>query len=310
MHLLLVGCTGFVGRELVPLLLKAGHDLTVVSRKSASSLGNMPLENNNLTLLKADPAEASAWEKAPLLSALRAADGVVNLAGEPIAEKRWTVNHCKRLERSRLVTTTAMVEAMGKLGRPPKVLINASAVGYYGTSPDCHFTEKSLAGADFLAQLCKRWEEAASNKPSRTRLVVMRIGIVLESDGGALGKMLPIFRAGFGGPIGSGLQWMSWIHRRDLCELIKKAIEDKAWAGVFNAVAPKPVSMATFASTLGKTLGRPSLLPVPGPILKVLLGDGARVVLEGQFVTSERLKRMRFSFLYSDLRDALDASVH
>ena len=138
----------------------------------------------------------------------------------------------------------------------------------------------------------------------------MRLGIVLESDGGALRKMLPIFRAGFGGPIGSGLQWMSWIHRTDLCELIKKAVEEQSWRGVFNAVAPKPVSMATFASTLGKTLSRPSLLPIPGPILKALLGDGARVVLEGQFVSSERLEKMGFTFLYPELREAFNASLN
>ncbi len=309
MHLLLVGCTGFVGRELLPLLLKAGHDLTVVSRKGNFSIGQEPL-GGNLSFLQVDPSDATAWEEEPLLSALRVADGVVNLAGEPIAEQRWTVSHCKRLEESRLVTTTAMVRAMGKLRKPPKVLINASAIGYYGTSLDSHFTETSPAGNDFLARLCERWEAAAANKPSRTRLVVMRIGIVLESDGGALGKMLPIFRAGFGGPIGSGLQWMSWIHRSDLCELIKKAIENKSWSGVFNAVSPQPISMATFAATLGKTLGRPSLLPVPGPFLKVLLGDGARVVLEGQFVCSDRLRARGFSFLYSDLTKALEASIN
>ncbi len=307
MRLLLLGCTGFVGRELVPQLLRANHHVTLVSRNSFFSKELSP--RSGLDFIQKDPSEPLNWEDGPLYQALSECDGVVNLAGEPIAERRWTKTHLQLIESSRVLTTNSLVTAMHKLDIPPKVLVNASAIGFYGTSIDCHFNESSLPGNDFLARLCKRWEELAGAKPSQTRLVVMRIGIVLESDGGALGKMLPFFRAGFGGPIGTGQQWMSWIHRSDLCELIVSAITDDSWQGVFNAVAPKPVSMSSFAYSLGKVLGRPSLLPVPGPILKVLLGDGARVVLEGQYVTSERLFEKGFAFKYADLINALYASI-
>ena len=169
--------------------------------------------------------------------------------------------------------------------------------------------ESSPAGSDFLASLCSRWEAAAKAAPSATRQLTLRIGIVVAADGGALGKMLPVFRTGFGGPIGSGQQWMSWIHRSDLCGLILRGLEDETWSGVVNAVAPEPVSMARFAQELGRCLGRPSLLPVPGPVLQVLLGDGAKVVLEGQQVASARLDELGFSFRYPDLPAALGAAT-
>lgn len=308
MRLLLLGCTGLVGRELVPMLQDAGHTLTVVSRKSQA--GVFPSLAQPVTWLQLDPARAEAWApEGRLHAALAAADAVVNLAGEPIAEQRWTPAHVKLLEDSRVLTTRYLVQAMAGLEAPPALLVNASAVGFYGTSADACFQESSASGNDALAGLCTAWESAAEAKPAATRLLVVRIGIVLAPDGGALGKMLPVFRAGFGGPIGTGRQWMSWIHRTDLCHLIAAALEDPAWSGVVNAVAPDPVSMATFAATLGRCLGRPSLLPVPAPVLQLLLGDGARVVLEGQQVRSERLERLGFTFRYPALPAALDAAT-
>jgi hypothetical protein len=160
-----------------------------------------------------------------------------------------------------------------------------------------------------LGQLCRQWEAAAQAVPSPTRLVILRIGIVLGPDGGALGKMLPVFRAGFGGPVGSGRQWMSWIHRHDLCRLIGAALEDPTFEGVYNAVAPQPTRMAIFAVALGRALGRPSLLPVPGPLLQLLLGDGAQVVLQGQQVRSERLQAQGFHFQYPELNAAIAAAT-
>ena len=233
----------------------------------------------------------------------------MNLAGEPIAEKRWTDSHLKVLENSRLETTRLLVEAIKTCTTPPAVLVNASAIGYYGTSSDQRFVESSPSGTDFLASLCTRWEAAAAAVPSATRQLTLRIGIVIAADGGALGKMLPVFRTGFGGPIGSGQQWMSWIHRTDLCRLILTGLEDENWSGVVNAVAPEPVSMANFAQELGRCLGRPSLLPVPGPVLQVLLGDGAKVVLEGQQVASARLEELGFSFRFPDLPSAIAVST-
>ena len=308
MRLLLLGCTGFVGRELVPQLLKAGHQISLVSRRLPRGY-NSERDEGRINYLQIDPSQSSSWLTESLINALADADGVVNLAGEPIAEKRWTESHLKVLEDSRLETTRLLVEALKTCATPPAVLVNASAIGYYGTSLDQRFVETSPAGSDFLASLCSRWEAAATAAPSATRQLTLRIGIVVAADGGALGKMLPVFRTGFGGPIGSGQQWMSWIHRSDLCALIQRSLEDQGWSGVINAVAPQPVTMADFSRELGRCLGRPSLLPVPGPVLQVLLGDGSKVVLEGQRVESERLDGLGFSFRYPDLVSSLAAAT-
>ena len=309
MRLLLLGCTGFVGRELVPQLLQAGHQISLVSRRLPRGYDS-ERDEGLINYIQIDPSQSSSWLTEPLINALADADGVVNLAGEPIAEKRWTESHLKVLEDSRLETTRLLVEALKTCATPPAVLVNASAIGYYGTSADQRFVETSPAGSDFLASLCSRWEAAANAAPSATRQLTLRIGIVVAADGGALGKMLPVFRTGFGGPIGSGQQWMSWIHRSDLCSLIQRGLQDEAWSGVVNAVAPEPVSMARFAHELGRCLGRPSLLPVPGPVLQVLLGDGAKVVLEGQQVASDRLDDLGFSFRFPDLSSAIAASTN
>ncbi len=306
MRLLLLGCTGFVGRELVPFLLNLGHQLTLVSRRPPPP--SDPADGR-ISRIRCDLSDPASWSQPLLLEALAAADGVVNLAGDPIADQRWTPAYRQRLLDSRLVTTGQLVAAMAALPSPPPVLINASAVGYYGTSLEARFTESSPPGHDFLADLCVRWEAAASAVPAGCRLVVLRLGIVIGPDGGALGKMLPVFRAGFGGPVGSGQQWMSWIQRHDLCRLIATALEDPAYTGTYNAVAPEPTRMAIFAATLARVLGRPSLLPVPGPLLQLLLGDGASVVLEGQQVASERLSAQGFRFHDPDLSAALVAAT-
>ncbi len=308
MRLLLLGCTGFIGHELVPRLLEAGHQITLVGRHTYSSL-NKNIQNNKLLYLEINPTNKSAWQKGPLLEALKTAEGVINLVGEPIAEKRWTPSHRNTLLRTRLETTHALVTAMSQLSPPPKVLINASAVGYYGTSAEKQFSEASAPGEDFLSNLCKSWEDSASKKPRQTRLVIFRIGIVLGADGGALQKMLPLFRAGLGGHLGNGKQWMSWIHRTDLCQLIRLALENQQWSGVVNAVAPNPVSMSEFSSTLGKALKRPNLLPVPAIVLRLLLGDGAQVVLEGQRVESKQIRKLRYKFQYPKLEEAFKTAT-
>ena len=304
MRLLLLGCTGFIGRELIPELLAGGHHLTVISRKSPQKL----LANQGskqLIHLKLDPAKQESWQNKELLNALEKSNVVINFAGEPIADKRWTSSHCKTIEVSRLNTTQGLIDAMNRMKKPPEVLINASAIGFYGTSQENVFNEESQSGNDFLASLCKNWESTALKKPSQTRLIIFRIGIVLSQDGGALGKMLPVFRSGFGGPIGNGQQWMSWIHRSDLCKMIVLALSNKQWQGVINAVAPNPEKMCNFSDLLGRTLGRPTLLPVPGSLLRFLLGDGAKVVLEGQNVFSKRLDKLKFTFKYPELKEAL-----
>ena len=306
MRLLLLGCSGFVGRELVPFLLELGHELTLVSRQIQPFAH---LVGERLAVLRLDPADPASWGHDGLDVALRQADGVINLAGEPIADKRWTAAHRAVLLASRVRSTELLTAAMAALETPPQVLINGSAVGFYGTSLDARFVESSPSGSDFLAEICRVWEAAADQAPQGCRVVKLRIGIVLGPDGGALGKMLPVFRAGFGGPVGSGRQWMSWIHRHDLCRLIGAALEDTAYLGVYNAVAPQPTTMGAFAAALGKALGRPSLLPVPGAILQLLLGDGAQVVLEGQQVIPERLQQQGFRYQYGELSAALAAAT-
>ncbi|MFM7170155.1 MAG: TIGR01777 family oxidoreductase [Cyanobium sp.] len=306
MRLLLLGCSGFVGRELVPFLLELGHDLTLVSRQRQP----FPLlEGDHLRCLQLDPSDPASWTSADLLGALASADGVINLVGEPIAERRWSDAQRQRLRDSRLHTTSALVEAIGQLPSPPQVIVTASAVGVYGSSEVDTFVESSPLASDFLGQLCQDWEAAALAVPQPCRVVVLRLGIVLGPDGGALGKMLPVFRAGFGGPVGSGQQWMSWIHRHDLCRLVATALEDPSYQGIYNAVAPEPVRMVDFAKSLGEVLGRPSLLPVPAPVLKMMLGDGAAVVLEGQQVKPQRLLEQHFQYETPDLKAALAAST-
>ena len=306
MKLLLTGCTGFIGRELIPLLIKEGHSLTIVSRHSKDKLN--PIANNSkIKVIRMNTADSSSWNKEPIQNSLKNCEGVINLAGEPIAEKRWTTDHRKVISDSRINTTKNLIKNLCNLKKSPKVLINASAIGFYGSHPQTEFTEENVAGDDYLANLCQEWESIAQDKPRATRLLIVRIGIVLAKDGGALGKMLPIFRAGLGGPIGDGNQWMSWIHRTDLCNLINESLKNSSWSGVVNGVAPNPVRMKEFSSSLGKELGRPSLLAVPAPILKLILGDGARVVLEGQNVKSRRFNKLKFKFSFPTINDAFKA---
>ena len=308
MRLLLLGCTGFVGRELVPALIKEGHELCIVSRKNTNKL-NINIPTNKFKFLKIDLSKKQNWSNENLLSNLKDSNGIINLIGEPIADKKWTDSQKEKIKNSRINSTRFLMETMKKFRINPKVIINGSAIGFYGTSLTKEFNENSSNGNDFLAKLCNSWEEVANEKPFFSRLVIFRIGIVLEAQGGALGKMLPIFRLGLGGPIGDGMQWMSWIHRSDLCGLIIKALEDKQFSGVFNAVAPQPVLMKDFSKTLGKCLNRPDLLPVPGTILKLLLGDGAKLVLEGQKVISIKLQEKIYKFKYPLLEKAIYAST-
>ena len=306
MKLLLTGCTGFIGRELIPLLIKEGHSLTVISRQSKGKLKAIA-NDQSINVIQMNPAKSSSWDKEEIQDSLKNCEGIINLAGEPIAEKRWTNDHCKEITNSRIETTKNLIKNISNLRKPPKVLINASAIGFYGSHPQTEFNEEDTQGDDFLANLCKEWESIAKNKPRATRLLIVRIGIVLAKDGGALGKMLPIFRAGLGGPIGDGKQWMSWIHRTDLCNLINESVKNSAWSGVVNGVAPNPVRMNEFSNSLGQALGRPSLLSVPGPILKLILGDGARVVLEGQNVQPQRLNKLKFKFSFPKINVAFKA---
>ena len=303
MRILMLGCTGFIGKSLIPRLISEGHELCLISRKNINQLKiNSSFEK--IAFLKLNLAQERSWNDINLLNQLKSCEVIINLSGEPITEKRWSEEQKLEIENSRVNTTSYLMNSLKKNAINPKVIINASAIGFYGTSLDNIFDETSPSGEDFLAKLCKKWEEAASQKPFFTRLVILRIGIVLGVNGGALGKMLPIFKVGLGGPIGDGNQWMSWIHIDDLCDIIVNGIKDKKYSGVINAVSPQPVQMKEFSFMLAKCLKRPNLLSVPGASLKLILGDSAKLLLEGQKIKSIKLNNL-FQFKYPLLREAI-----
>ena len=304
MRILLIGCTGFIGKELIKKLIKEKNEIFVISRKDINEL-KIDISLKEIKFLKIDLTKESNWSNQNFINYLKKSEGIINLAGEPIADKRWTEKQKIELELSRINITNYLMQNLKKLKIAPKVIINGSAIGYYGTSLDDEFNENSMKGNDFLANLCGKWEEAASKKPLFTRLVILRIGIVLESDGGALGKMLPIFKLGLGGPIGDGNQWMSWIHRSDLCEIIYTALKNKQFKGTFNAVAPEPCRMSEFSKILAESLKRPNIFPVPAFILNFLLGDSSKLVLEGQKVKSIKLTNNFYKFKYPLLESAI-----
>ncbi|MEB3294516.1 MAG: TIGR01777 family oxidoreductase [Synechococcales bacterium] len=302
MKIAIAGGTGFVGRRLVERLQQEGQEAIVLSRNPEQARQVFPLaQYDKVTIVGYDPMASGDWQ-----TAISGCDGVVNLAGEAIAEKRWTPEHKQVLLESRVVTTGKVVEAIQQAAAKPPVLVSASAIGYYGTSETAEFDETSSPGADFLAEICQQWEAAAQPVIAcGTRLVILRLGIVLGLEGGALAKMLPVFRLFAGGPLGTGQQWMSWIHREDLVSLILTALTRSDWQGVYNATAPHPARMATFCDALGQQLNRPSWLPVPGFALEAMLGEGAKVVLEGQQVLPKRPIASGFAYQYPAVKDAI-----
>jgi uncharacterized protein len=300
MKIAITGATGFVGSKLVEKLTERGDEIIIFVRNVNKANRIFPAQSfPQLTIIEADLKTAGDWQKS-----LSGCDAVVNLAGEPIAE-RWTKERKQEIIDSRTITTRNLVAAIQQAEIKPKTLVSASAIGYYGTSETAVFDETSPSGDDFLAEVCRAWEaEALPVKASGVRLAILRIGIVL-GDGGALGKMLAPFKMFAGGPIGSGNQWFSWIHRDDLVGLIIAAIDRAELSGTFNATAPQPVRMKEFCQTLGEVLNRPSWLPVPSFVLETLLGDGAIVVLEGQQVLPRQTTSIGFKYQYDSLKTAL-----
>lgn len=301
MRIVVTGGTGFVGRRVVASLLDQEDHVHVLTRnpKSAADLwGPMP----RLTLSAYNPLDPESWA-----SCLKDAEGVIHLAGEPLAASRWTADKKAEIRRSRVESTQCLVKGLATLSERPQVLLSASAVGYYGPHvDDIPLTESDPAGQDFLAKLTQDWEAAAQAVTSLgIRSVIIRTGIVLGPDGGALAQMLGPFQAFIGGPIGSGEQWFSWIHREDLVRLILYLLKTDTARGSWNATAPEPVQMKAFCQTLGQVLGRPSWLPVPAFALELLLGESAQVILTGQRVIPARAQESGFSFQYTTLRSAL-----
>ncbi|MFS8803262.1 TIGR01777 family oxidoreductase [Synechococcus sp. R55.6] len=299
MRIVITGGSGFIGRRLVARLLEQGDQVLVLTRRLEQArriLGESP----NLKLLPYDPYQPQAWA-----AALEGYEGIVNLAGEPLASSRWTETKKKEIRRSRVETTQALVQALASLNQKPQVMISSSAVGYYGSHPEGDpLTETDPPAQDFLAEVCQAWEAAARPvEELGIRLAILRTGIVLGPDGGALGQMLAPFQFFIGGTIGSGKQWLSWIHREDWVSLVCFLLEQGS--GVFNATAPNPVQMEEFCRTLGQVLGRPSWLPVPELALELLLGEAAQVVLTGQKVIPQAALQMGFTFQYPQLKEAL-----
>ncbi|MEH2175017.1 thylakoid membrane protein ThyD [Nostoc sp.] len=301
MKVAITGATGFVGSRLVQRLHGEGHKIVVLTRNTTFARKVFPSEAfPNVEIVAYTPNASGSWQ-----SIIANCDGVVNLAGEPIGEGRWTPERKQEILNSRKLGTQKIVEAIANANPKPSVLINASAIGYYGTSETATFDETSLSGNDFLAQVCQVWEaEARKVKDAGVRLVILRFGIVL-GNGGALGKMIPPFKLFAGGPIGSGRQWFSWIHVDDLVNLILQALTKPEIEGVYNATAPNPVRMADLSQTLGQVMNRPSWLPVPAFAIEALLGDGAIVVLEGQQVIPKRTVQTGFEYKYPNLQPAL-----
>ena len=297
MKVAITGATGFVGRRLVERLQEQGHQPLILTRNPAAAQRAFP----TLEIIAYTPTESGSWQQA-----IAGCDAVVNLAGEPIAESRWTPKHKQEILNSRQLGTQKIVEAIAQANPKPAVLVNASAIGYYGTSETATFDETSPAGNDFLAEVCQAWEaEAKKVKDAGVRLVILRLGIVL-GNGGALAKMIPPFKLFAGGPLGTGRQWFSWIHRDDLVNLILEALSRPDIEGVLNATALNPVRMSELCQNLGKTLERPSWLPVPSFALEALLGEGAKVVLEGQQVLPKRTTSYGFKYQYPTLKQALE----
>lgn len=300
MHIVVAGGTGFIGRALCKSLLQQGHRVTVLTRRKAEASTQLGPPVSVIEWIGEDRA---LWEQS-----LDGADAVINLAGTPIADGRWTDARKRVLTESRVVTTRLLVEAMSRRSSKARILINASGIGYYGTGDDRILDEGAVRGQGFLADLCLAWEtEAMRAAEFGTRVVLLRTGMVLEQDGGALPKMLFLFRLCAGGPIMPGTQWVSWIHRRDHVGLITWALTKSDVSGPVNAVAPEPVTMKTFCEILGRVLHRPSWLPVPGFALQLLLGELGTLMTTGQRVSPSKADSGGYRFQYPALESALQA---
>ncbi|XXF79006.1 TIGR01777 family oxidoreductase [Myxococcaceae bacterium GXIMD 01537] len=297
MKVAVTGATGFIGGRLVQRLLERGHAVHVLARDVRRALDKLPPGVTGAAFeLRARPAP----------EALAGADALIHLAGESVAQ-RWTEPARQRIRDSRVEGTRAVVEAVREAGTV-RHLVSASAIGYYGGAREAQpLTEDSPSGTDFLSDVCRAWEaEAWRAREAGIRTVVPRIGVVLHPDGGALHKMLPAFRMGAGGRVGSGRQYVSWIHREDLVEILVRLVEEPRLEGPINATSPGAVTNAEFAHALGEVLHRPAVMHMPGFVLKAALGEMARVALEGQRVVPRRLLDAGFSFRYPELRTALE----
>jgi uncharacterized protein (TIGR01777 family) len=300
MHIVVTGGTGFIGRSFCAALCQEGHRITLLTRRKEEG---QRLCGSTVTTVEWNARDAGTWE-----SCLEGTDAVINLAGAPIADGRWTDARKQLLRESRVFTTRLLVEALSRCSSKPQMLVSASGIGYYGASDDRVPDEGAPRGQGFLADLCLAWEaEALRAEEFGVRVVMLRTGMVLEQDGGALPKMLLPFRLFAGGPIMPGTQWVSWIHRRDHIGLILWALTTPSVSGPVNCVAPEPVTMNRFCEVIGRVLHRPSWLPVPGFALRVALGELGTLMTTGQRVTPAKALAGGYVFRYPTLEPALRA---
>jgi uncharacterized protein (TIGR01777 family) len=302
MRVFVTGGTGLIGTRLVKQLLGRGDQPVVLTRRYAIA---RQLFGPNCTLVEGDPMKPEPW-----MDAVGDCDGVINLAGENIFGRRWNAAFKQMLFDSRIQTTQNVTEALKRkprrFGAQPKVLVNASAIGYYGVHGDEELTENSPPAADFLADLCVHWEEAAhAVETAGVRCVCVRVGIVLDREGGALAQLLTPFKMFAGGPVGNGKQWMSWIHHEDMVGLFLFALDRAEARGTLNGTAPNPATNRDFSKALGRALHRPAFLPTPRFALRVLLGEAAGLVTTGQRVLPKEALHLGYSFKYPNLDDAL-----
>lgn len=297
MRIAIAGGTGFVGRALTNKLLELGHEIFVLTRDDQNRDNR-----NNMTYVQwltdgSDPARR-----------LQHIDVIINLAGESINSGHWTNNRKNRIQKSRLEATDKMISTIKQLEGKPRVLINASAIGYYGTSLTDTFTEKTNeVGKDFLATTVGLWEERASQATELgIRTVLCRFGIILDKKEGALPRMVLPYKWYAGGTVGSGEQWMSWIHLDDVVDAILFIIENEAISGPVNFTSPYPIRMEELGKAIGKALNRPHWMPAPAFALKIALGEMSLLVLEGQRVLPEKLQKFGYSFQYKQIHEALN----
>lgn len=297
MKWLVTGATGFIGRRLVERLVREGEEVRVLSRRGEAAREELGL-----------PVSAFRWDAEqglPPSRALEGTDVVVHLAGEGVADKRWTEGRKRRILDSRVKGTRHLVEAIRLAAARPSALVAASAVGFYGDAGSEPVTERSRPGAGFLAEVCRAWEAEVERVPDGVREARIRVGVVLGAGGGALKKMLPPFRLGLGGRLGGGAQYMSWIHLDDLVSLFLHVARTSSVHGPVNGTAPFPVTNAEFTRQLGRALGRPTALPAPAPALRLLLGEMAEMLLGGQRVLPKAAEASGFRFSFPSLDAAL-----
>ncbi len=298
MKVLITGATGFIGKRLARALSSDGHGLVILSRNPEQARSAFPF-----------PVAAFGWRperEIPQAEAFIGVDAVVHLAGEGIANRRWSASQKKKIHDSRILGTRHLIQMMKLLQDRPKTLVSASAVGYYGYHGDEELTEQSPSGTGFLAEVCRDWEkEAETALLDGLRLVKVRIGVALGPEGGMLKRLLPLFKLGLGGPVGLGKQWISWIHADDLARLILFALKNTALKGAVNGVAPNPVTNAQFSKALGKALRRPAFFIAPPFGIKLAFGEMAELILGSQRVKPQAALASGFQFAYPAIEGAL-----